>query len=94
MKRFSKIVSVIIEAPSATHISAMNCACMSVAKPGRARSSRRCRASRRWRRPAAPCRLPRHFDAGIAQDARHGADHPAARPSSSTSPPVIAAAQA
>ena len=35
MKRFSKIVSVIIEAPSATHISAMNCACMSVAKPGK-----------------------------------------------------------
>ena len=32
MKRFSKIVSVIIDAPSATHISAMNCACMSVAR--------------------------------------------------------------
>ena len=34
MKRFSKIVSVIIAAPSATDISAMNCACMSVGKPG------------------------------------------------------------
>ena len=35
MKRFSKIVSVIIAAPSATHISAMNCACRSVGKPGK-----------------------------------------------------------
>ena len=35
MKRFSKMVSVIIEAPSATVISAMNCACRSVAKPGK-----------------------------------------------------------
>ncbi len=34
MKRFSKIVSVIIAAPSATDISAISCACMSVGKPG------------------------------------------------------------
>ncbi len=34
MKRFSKIVSVIRLWPSARVISAMNCACMSVAKPG------------------------------------------------------------
>ena len=34
MKRFSKIVSVIADAPSACVARAMNCACMSVAKPG------------------------------------------------------------
>ena len=34
MKRFSKMVSVMSAAPSATHISAMYWACMSVAKPG------------------------------------------------------------
>ena len=34
MKRFSKIVSVIIEAPSAVAISAMICACRSVGNPG------------------------------------------------------------
>ena len=34
MKRFSKIVSVIVDVPRACVISAMNCACMSVAKPG------------------------------------------------------------
>ena len=34
MKRFSKIVSVSSEAPSAIVSIAMNCACMSVAKPG------------------------------------------------------------
>ena len=34
MKRFSKIVSVTMAAPSDTAISAMNCACMSVGNPG------------------------------------------------------------
>ncbi len=34
MKRFSKIVSVIIAAPEAIVISAMTCACRSVGKPG------------------------------------------------------------
>jgi hypothetical protein len=34
MKRFSKIVSVIIEAPSAVHIKAISWACRSVGKPG------------------------------------------------------------
>ena len=34
MKRFSNTVSVIIEAPPETVISAMICACMSVGKPG------------------------------------------------------------
>ena len=34
MKRFSKIVSVTSPAPSAMQLSAMNCACMSVGKPG------------------------------------------------------------
>ena len=34
MKRFSKIVSVIIAAPSAIAISAIICACRSVGKPG------------------------------------------------------------
>ncbi len=34
MKRFSKMVSVTMAAPSATAISTMNCACMSVGKPG------------------------------------------------------------
>ena len=34
MKRFSKMVSVMSAVPRATVASAMNCACMSVAKPG------------------------------------------------------------
>jgi hypothetical protein len=34
MKRFSKMVSVTCAVPSATQLSAMNCACMSVGKPG------------------------------------------------------------
>ena len=34
MKRFSKMVSTMVLVPSATASSAMNCACMSVAKPG------------------------------------------------------------
>ena len=34
MKRLSKIVSVIIDAPSARVISAIICACRSVGKPG------------------------------------------------------------
>ena len=34
MKRFSKMVSVMMAMPSACVISAMNCACRSVAKPG------------------------------------------------------------
>ena len=34
MKRFSKMVSTTVAVPSATASSAMNCACMSVAKPG------------------------------------------------------------
>jgi hypothetical protein len=34
MKRFSKIVSLICDTPSAVAISAMNCACRSVGKPG------------------------------------------------------------
>ncbi len=34
MKRFSKMVSVTNASPSATAFSAMNCACMSVGKPG------------------------------------------------------------
>ena len=34
MKRFSKMVSVTTLAPLATQLSAMNCACMSVGKPG------------------------------------------------------------
>ena len=34
MKRFSKIVSVICEEPPAQVISAINCACRSVGKPG------------------------------------------------------------
>ena len=34
MKRFSKIVSVTVAVPSAMASSAMNCACMSVGKPG------------------------------------------------------------
>ena len=34
MKRFSKIVSRMMLVPSAVHISAMNWACRSVAKPG------------------------------------------------------------
>ena len=34
MKRFSKIVSVICEEPPAQAISAINCACRSVGKPG------------------------------------------------------------
>ena len=34
MNRFSKMVSVTMDAPSATESIAMNCACMSVGKPG------------------------------------------------------------
>ena len=53
MKRFSKIVSVIIEAPSAIAISAMTCACRSVGKPGKGSVITSTPASRPLRRRTA-----------------------------------------
>ena len=95
MKRFSKIVSVIIAAPSAIVISAMICACRSVGKPGirlghhvDAVRGRRCAADARCRRLVVVDR-----DAGRVERARAPPrDGRAGAPTSSTSPPVIAAA--
>jgi hypothetical protein len=73
MKRFSKMVSVIIEAPSATVISAMNCACMSVAKPGKGSVTTSVPRRPLSRVTCRPVWVSGHVHAGVAQHARHGA---------------------
>ena len=93
MKRFSKIVSVIIAAPVEVHIRAMNWACRSVGKPGNgsvitsvpatsplARSTDSPRAVSAIATPAWPS-----TSATAPTSARRA-------PTSSTRPPVIAAA--
>ena len=57
MKRFSKIVSVIVAGAVGDASSAMNCACMSVGKPG----TRWCGSS-----PRAAARSARHADPAVA----------------------------
>ena len=95
MKRFSKMVSVIMAAPSATHMRAMNCACKSVAKPGNGRVitslPRRPPSARPTCTPpsAASIRRPASSSVSLAAPKLSTAAF-----FSSTRPPVIAAAMA
>ncbi len=94
MKRFSKIVSVTMAAPSATDISAMNCACMSVGKPGYGSviaSAPRRPSRRRTRSASSPSVISTPALRSASATAPRWANWP---PSSRTSPPVMAAAQA
>ena len=92
MKRFSKIVSVTVLAPCAMVLSAMNCACMSVGKPGYSVVRNDCACMR----PCARMRMkpsPASIVAPASRSLSITASRCSARPClSSTSPPVAATA--
>ena len=92
MKRFSKIVSVTVAAPCDTALSAMNWACMSVAKPGYSVV----RNDWAFNRPVEAMRIPPSNAVTVAPASRNlstSASWWSARPCSSvTSPPVAATA--
>ncbi|MNS97997.1 hypothetical protein D3C72_1323480 [compost metagenome] len=58
MKRFSKMVSVTIEAPRAITFRAMNWACMSVGKPGYSVVLKLCAFRWSYAGPCEPMRMP------------------------------------